>query len=790
MPVAGTMQTNVSVSYICFTKNLGEELVSPVSVSLNSPPIHQNMKIRCLLVAFCFFTANLNCLAEKMSPTELQQSLKQLQQNKRDTGEAELLIRLAYHYVTKPGELKTDMDSATTLLNRAEGLSKSLHYAKGLVGVYVRRAALLRELKEPDKAKAFCDSAILQASQQKLYYLLGEAYLVRTGFYEWLHEDERAKKNEAYEKALQAFRQSKNIEREAFCLKNLADLNMVSANFPLSASQARQALQLYESIGYKELQGVYDLLNIAYSQMSDYTTAVKYGIMAVKVAESVHDTSMQLCTIYNRLGISIYRSKTSNKAALENSLKAFAIAEKYKEIPSLYSIAPNAILCYLYDRQFKEALQLANRLTKTYPVPDDPMYAIVQNDMYLIIYNSMKDWPNAGRYARKIMELYKEEGVDKQYARAHVIEYFLGVRDFKSAQKSLEFTDELFKVPKINAVRYLQNRQNWFKLDSARGNYTSAINYLLQYNHVKDSVFDASKSKIIETVRLEYETDKKDKDIQLKAASISLLTQQTELQQVELQRSRLLRNLVLIAVAALLIIVALVYRQFRQKKIANGLISEKNEALERLVEEKEWLVKEIHHRVKNNLQTIVSLLESQSAYLQDDALLALQDSQNRVYAMSLIHQKLYQSDNVASIKMSSYLPELVNYLKDSFDVRNIQIKISVSDIELDVSQAVPIGLILNEAITNAIKYAFPNHSPAQWVKVLMETAADGKMLLAISDNGVGLPPELDVSKADGLGLRLMKGLAGDIDGEFTIESKDGTIISVSFMPNDILAPAT
>jgi len=745
------------------------------------------MKIRCLLISLCFVVANISCLAETLSPIELQQSLKLLQQNKRDTSEVELLIRLAYHYVTKRGEEKSDMDSAAMLLNRAEGLSKALAYSKGMVGVCVRRTALLKELKETDKARALCDSAISMASKQNLHHLLGEAFMQRAAFYEWLRDDERPKKMACYENAIQAFKKSKSVEREAFCLKNLADLNMVAADFPLCANQAKQALQLYQSISYKELQGVYDLLNIAYSQMSDYTSAVKYGLMAVRVAENVHDTSMQLCTIYNRLGISLYRSKISNKAALENGLKAFAIAEKYRDIPNLYSVATNVILCYLYDKQFNEALRFANRLSKTYPVPDDPMYHIVENYMYLTIYNSMKDWNNGGRYCKRIMELYEEEGVDKQYARAQVIEYFLGVRDFKSAQKSLEFTDELFKVPKINAVRYLQNRQSWFRLDSARGNYVSAIKYLLQYNHIKDSVFDASKSNIIETLRLDFETEKKDKDIQLKAASINLLTQRTELQETEIQRSRLLRNLVLIGIAALLIIVGLVYRQFRQKKIANALISEKNEALQKLVDEKEWLVKEIHHRVKNNLQTIVSLLESQSAYLQDDALLALQDSQNRVYAMSLIHQKLYHSDNVAAINMSNYLPELINYLKDSFDVRHIQFKVLVSDIELDVSQAVPIGLILNEAITNAIKYAFPQHGVAQWVEVSMHTVDGGRLMLTVSDNGVGLPQELDISKTDGLGLRLMKGLAGDIEGNFCIESNGGTTISVSFMPNKILA---
>ncbi|HEX2628070.1 MAG TPA: sensor histidine kinase, partial [Chitinophagaceae bacterium] len=184
--------------------------------------------------------------------------------------------------------------------------------------------------------------------------------------------------------------------------------------------------------------------------------------------------------------------------------------------------------------------------------------------------------------------------------------------------------------------------------------------------------------------------------------------------------------------------------------------------------------------------TVVSLLESQSSYLEKDALQAVQSSQHRVYAMSLIHQKLYQENNMASINMSVYLPELVEYLADSFEVRQrIRFQLDIASISVDVSQAVPIGLILNEAITNSIKYAFPNDGRNE-IKIVMHYLDDGQVQLRIADNGIGLSADFRDGKIGSLGIKLMKGLTEDIGGCFTIENDNGTSITVQFSKDAII----
>ena len=127
-----------------------------------------------------------------------------------------------------------------------------------------------------------------------------------------------------------------------------------------------------------------------------------------------------------------------------------------------------------------------------------------------------------------------------------------------------------------------------------------------------------------------------------------------------------------------------------------------------MLAEKEWWLKEVHHRVKNNLHTIICLLESQAMYLEKDALQAIEKSQHRIYAMSLIHQKLYQNEDLQVIDMSVYLEEFIGYLKDSFDTQGIDFIIHVDPVQLNLQQAIPVALIINEGVTNAIKYAFEN----------------------------------------------------------------------------------
>jgi two-component sensor histidine kinase len=311
-------------------------------------------------------------------------------------------------------------------------------------------------------------------------------------------------------------------------------------------------------------------------------------------------------------------------------------------------------------------------------------------------------------------------------------------------------------------------------IDSALGDKASATAHYEKYTQLLDSSFKVTKIRQAEELQVMYET-------QEKQDQITLLNEQAILEKANLKQARLVKNLTLAGIAAVIIIAGLLYWQNRLKQKNNKIITHKNDQLQKLLTDREWLLKEIHHRVKNNLQIVMSLLNSQAIYINNDAAFtAIQDSKRRVYAMSLIHQKLYQSDNIASIAMPEYINELVNHVQDSLDTRSrIVFEQDIEPLDLDVSQAIPLGLIINESIVNAIKYAFP-HDREGMVHISLQHDGADHLLLKISDNGVGLPADLDIMENNSLGLDLVRGLAKQLKGRFNITSNNGLHITISF----------
>ncbi|WP_163395706.1 sensor histidine kinase [Flavobacterium limi] len=247
----------------------------------------------------------------------------------------------------------------------------------------------------------------------------------------------------------------------------------------------------------------------------------------------------------------------------------------------------------------------------------------------------------------------------------------------------------------------------------------------------------------------------------------------------------------IVSLVVLVLFMILFYNCFRLKKIIkeqleikNQEITKQNELTKKMFLEKEWLLKEIHHRVKNNLQIVISLLNTQSAYLDnEDALIAIQNSKHRMQVMSIIHQKLYQSDNLANIDMDWYIFELINYIKDCFDIDDrINFILDIEKVYLDVSQAVPLGLIINEAINNSIKYAFPFESKGT-IHLLLKNTEEDNYKLIIADNGVGITENFDGLERNSLGMNLIIGLSNQIDGTLAIINDDGLQIKLTFTKN-------
>ncbi len=217
-------------------------------------------------------------------------------------------------------------------------------------------------------------------------------------------------------------------------------------------------------------------------------------------------------------------------------------------------------------------------------------------------------------------------------------------------------------------------------------------------------------------------------------------------------------------------------RDITERRQADNLIRES-------LQEKELLLKEIHHRVKNNMQVISSLIKLQSSYIKDQKYIEIfKESQNRIKAMALIHEKLYQSKDLVNIDFAEYVKNLGNSLIRSYGsgANTIGLKADIADVNLGVDSAMPCGLIINELVSNALKHAFPVGESGE-IKITMRSINGSEIELIVSDNGVGFPEDIDFRKTESLGLQLVSTLTeGQLHGTVELKRDKGTEFKIKF----------
>jgi two-component sensor histidine kinase len=301
-----------------------------------------------------------------------------------------------------------------------------------------------------------------------------------------------------------------------------------------------------------------------------------------------------------------------------------------------------------------------------------------------------------------------------------------------------------------------------------QGNYNQALAFYKQY----------------EAENLGLETEKNARSLRENELKINVLNQEKQLSQNK--QTQLV--LILLMVAGVILLVSL-YRYYRLKqrnnlslKTLNAELNSKNELLDKKVSENELLLKEIHHRVKNNLEIVSSLLELQSSQIDDPTVqAAMLSSQNRVHSMGIIHQKLYQSEHLTSIEMRDYFVNLGENIRNSFDAKGkIKINCDMPELVLDVDTAISVGLIANELLTNAFKYAFEGKKDGTiQVNLTRKGPNDDNLELRISDDGIGKVID-EKSKGTGFGTMLIELLTKQLNGTITYQIKNGTNVSLIF----------
>jgi len=649
-----------------------------------------------------------------------------------------------------------------------------------LADVYLIKAEIFAQSRQLDKGRIQAQKAIAYFNINGPKTKLAEAYIQLAANYPQ-YDTALAARIKLFGLAAQIFFHHKDTLNEVLALKYLAYDQFTNGSLDTALSNLKKCLVLYHAVGYKKTQEIYSRISSIYTQKGLYAEALRYGLQAVRIVEELKDSSVTAAEIYNYLCITYHNLNQEDKAE-EYLRKAFAIAETNKDIDFILSLAANIGELLIVQKKPAEGLRFLTHIRKKYPPSAEPYIQSQLAGRMLSMAVETKNFAKAQTYCKELKAAsvqFTEDSYDQLLVYPYLIEYYMATNRHDSARKYLEPYYKL--VQNAGMLSGLKNVHNiWYKLDSTTGNYLSAIKHLNLSRKYSDSIYNRNKANEISMLQVQYETEKKEKDI-------LLLTKQGQLQQTRLQQTTFARNVTLVGIVVSLFFIALLFSRYRLKQRSNRQlqlqqldINVKNEKLQHLLTEKEWLLKEVHHRIKNNLQMVISLLNSQSIYLENDAAIsALQVSRHRIHAMSLIHQRLYTTDNISAIDMPTYIKELVNYMEDSFDTnRQIRFEVDIIPLKLDITHGVPIGLILNEAITNSLKYAFPGERHGL-IRISLSRQGLNQYILKIADDGIGISNNTE-QKIGSLGMSLMKGLSEDLDGTFEICSNNGTTISISF----------
>lgn len=485
------------------------------------------------------------------------------------------------------------------------------------------------------------------------------------------------------------------------------------------------------------LDSIFKLAN-THTASGDVPGATALLLTAQKMAEAENNQQM-LCRIQVTMGkvALISENNAGVEEATQNGLRLCTACKDTHNLARIY--LQRGVLKLKYE-QYDSAIAIF-KLSSSY---------------YLL----KKDSMGAANASAKIGNALEVQGLNKE-AQTYYLQFYEAT---KNAPNSLQFltaniylTANCLNLDQLDkAFEYNQQVKRLAQQLGANFEYAASLRYdalickqLKQYEKAFDALYhyveyyqDTLMSQIqleeAEGLKAKYEDEKKETQIALQEAQLS---------QERFKFWAVLGVLFMALVAGLFL-----FRLTRKLRKRN--------------EEKEFLIKEIHHRVKNNLQILSSLLHLQSRQITDDtALHAVREGQNRVDAMGLIHQKLYMGDNVAKVEMKDYLEQFGQNMLDSFGMEDerVRIEYEVAPLYLDVDTAIPLGLIINELVTNSLKYAFPEENTG-FIRIALWENEQNQLCLKVSDNGVGQSNAQKDSKSTSFGTNLVQMLSKKLKG--------------------------
>jgi two-component sensor histidine kinase len=496
---------------------------------------------------------------------------------------------------------------------------------------------------------------------------------------------------------------------------------MVVGDIEKASEQYFTAIELCETHEIDYLADIFHALGVMFHTTDNYENAERYYQQSLEKAKAKGDLLLiKKCFI--------------NLGSLYSSLEDFVKAERYMKESLDLPVDPHldyttyANLGHLYVKQEKYGEAIPVLLKATKEAPDNPDADL---HLYFLLYAKAMARDSSGM--TEALTRAKRAAADERY----------GLRD-----KSLLYR---------RIADYL----------AFIGDYKEALFYRDKYIQVYEEIKEKQRDQVVLEMEAKYETEKKDAQLKLLALESEKKAQQTRLYSY-------------LALAGLVIagLIGFFWYKNREK---NKLLTKQKVKLEENVEEINLLLREVHHRVKNNLQVVTSLLNIQQRSITDQkALEAIQESKNRIESMGLIHRSFYQNKNLGAINSREYIQNLVEQIFTSYqtDQDRIQLDLQVADLYLDMDTLVPLGLIINEMVSNSLKHAFKAKESGKLMIVLGKQ--EERYHLKIADNGAGLEDLADLERSASFGLKMVKAFVKKLNGSLTILPTEGATFQIEF----------
>lgn len=757
------------------------------------------MAIRCSLISLLYFLVGSIAKGQPAvvdSTNALIQSVRKMQPGIQ---KIESLIGLGNSIYRRDGAKKEQLDSALRFFAEGGQIARQIGAPEWEAQCLRAKAKQLAAVAgDTTGAAASFEQAL--ASYRSRGDVDGEAQcLEEYGTMLLDHTDALPLALSCFEQGRALYQKRNNLLSAHRALKSIASTHAAQGKLVQAADELTEALRFFSTGGMlaEKLGCEVELANV-YWKRGNTQQALYYNNEALKSARLLQD-DYWLASVTNALSRQYFDLKMYSEALplMEQSL-AYA---KRTNAQSDYVIT---LLNVVFDRvklkKTEGLLAYVKRADGAMPTAK----AVDRVNLfcaYGLTYHATGDTKTAEHYFLEMMRTFDQlskanayGNYDQLFSQTYnrtIGEFYIETKQFEKARPHFQ---TVLSLPKTAKTPLTESEVHLalYTIDSAAGNYLSAIRHLQTYTQLHDSIFNANAEKQIADVKARYQADQRSKDL-------VVLQSKQQFQSAQVQKARWQRNITFAGSLALVVLAVFLYwgyrnkqRVYRQLDDQKAMIDEQNLSLKSLLAEKEvllnekdWLLKEVHHRVKNNLQVITSLLNFQSAATKKaDALEAIKISRNRVQAISLVHAKLSGGHNLATVHIQSYVSELIEHLCEGFvlPAQCIEFEKEIDDLQIDLAQAVPIGLILNEAITNSIKHAFGKGEGK--IKVTLKETDAQMIFLQVTDNGQGFAPGIDPAVTKSLGFKIMRGLSAQLKGALTIEGTKGTTITVWFARKD------